>query len=248
LKCFQLSTSGLSGSSARSLLALPPTKKIFPSTTTKYEEIDGVIKLPSRRRRRDPEESYRTITATRGSDSDSESSGVADTGEENSDSSPILTSQQVAIKKLEQEIEKDPSAVDKWFSLLNHTLSTIPLLSRNARKARSEIIVSILSRALTVNNNNESAKLLRLRYMKAGEEIWPEAKLKAEWETALKGGGIEIWMEWLEWRIRTMKNMNGLLDLVSRVYSAFNSNEGVVGELAKLRVFWRVAVLYKDAG
>lgn len=207
-----------------------------------------MIKLPSRRRRRNPEESYRAITITRDSDSDSESSGAADTGEESSDSSPTLTSQQVAIKKLEQEIAEDPSAVDKWFSLLNHTLSTIPLLSRNARKARSEIIVSILSRALTVNNNNESTKLLRLRYMKAGEEIWPEAKLKAEWDIALKGGGIEIWMEWLEWRIRTMQNMNGLLDEISRVYSAFNTGEEPVGELAKLRVFWRVAVLYKDAG
>lgn len=207
-----------------------------------------MIKLPSRRRRRNPEESYRAITITRDSDSDSESSGAADTGEESSDSSPTLTTQQVAIKKLEQEIAEDPSAVDKWFSLLNHTLSTIPLLSRNARKARSEIIVSILSRALTVNNNNESTKLLRLRYMKAGEEIWPKAKLKAEWDIALKGGGIEIWMEWLEWRIRTMQNMNGLLDEISRVYSAFNTGEEPVGELAKLRVFWRVAVLYKDAG
>ena len=181
--------SGLSGSSARSLLALPPTKKIFPSTTTKYEEVDGVIKLPSRRGRRNPEESYRAITTARDSDSDSESSAgpvaEGDTGEESSDSSPTLTSQQIAIKKLEQEIAKNPSAVDKWLSLLNHTLSTIPLLSRNARKARSEITVSILSRALTVNTNNESAKLLWLRYMKAGEEIWPENKLKAEWEIAL---------------------------------------------------------------
>ena len=55
-------------------------------------------------------------------------------------------------------------------------------------------------------------------------------------------------MEWLEWRIRTMKSMNGLLDEVLRVYSAFNSDKGSVGELAKLRVFWRIAVLYRDAG
>ena len=85
---------GLSGSTARLLLVLPPTKKIFPSTTTKYEEIDGVIELPLRRRRRNPEESYRAITTTRESYFNSESSGIADTGEETSDSSPTLTSQQ----------------------------------------------------------------------------------------------------------------------------------------------------------
>ena len=61
LKCLQLFTSSLSGSTAHSLLALLPTKKLFLSTT-KYEEINGVIKLPLRRRCRNPEESYRATT------------------------------------------------------------------------------------------------------------------------------------------------------------------------------------------
>ena len=82
---------GLSGSTARLLLVLPPTKKIFPFTTTKYEEIDRVIELLLCRRRRNPEESYRAITTTRESDFNP---GIADTGEETSDSSPTLTSQQ----------------------------------------------------------------------------------------------------------------------------------------------------------
>jgi len=85
---------GLSGSTACLLLVLPPTKKIFPSTTTKYEEIDRVIDLPLRRRRRNPKESYRAITTTQESDFHSKSSGIADTGEETSDLSPTLTSQQ----------------------------------------------------------------------------------------------------------------------------------------------------------
>jgi len=53
-----------------------------------------VIELPLRRRRRNPEESYRAITITRESYFNSESSGIADTGEETSGSSPTLTSQQ----------------------------------------------------------------------------------------------------------------------------------------------------------
>ena len=59
-----------------------------------YYQIDGVIELPLRRRRRNPEESYRAITITRESYFNSESSGIADTGEETSGSSPTLTSQQ----------------------------------------------------------------------------------------------------------------------------------------------------------
>ena len=53
-----------------------------------------VIELPLHRRRRNHKESYRAITTTRESDFNSESSGIADTGEETSDSSPTLTSQQ----------------------------------------------------------------------------------------------------------------------------------------------------------
>jgi len=37
------------------------TNEIFPFTTTKYEEIGGVIELSLRRGRRNPEESYRIL-------------------------------------------------------------------------------------------------------------------------------------------------------------------------------------------
>ena len=60
---FSCPHSSLSGSTAHSLLALPPTKKLFLSTT-KYEEINGVINLSLRRRCRNPEESYRATTTT----------------------------------------------------------------------------------------------------------------------------------------------------------------------------------------
>ena len=58
-----------------------------------YYQIDGVIELPLHRRCRNPKESYRAITTTR-KYFNSEYSGIADTGEETSDSSPTLTSQQ----------------------------------------------------------------------------------------------------------------------------------------------------------
>jgi len=59
-----------------------------------YYQIDRVIELPLHRRCRNPKKSYRTITTTRESYFNSKSSGIADTGEETSDSLPTLMSQQ----------------------------------------------------------------------------------------------------------------------------------------------------------
>lgn len=245
---------GLSDSGARSLLALPATKLLLPSTasSSKYEEVDGVIRLPSRRGRKEPEDSYRSIELSRGVDSDSESSissAAESDSEDGKSNSPELTSHQVAIKNLEQDLAEDPTAIDKWLSLLNHTLSTIPITSRNATKARSEITVSVLSRALSASPGNSSSKLLRLRYMKAGEEFWQETKLKAEWEETLRVGGIEIWLEWFEWRIRSYaKSLDRIAEDVSRVCAALGGNSDEAQELARLRVFWRLAEIYRNAG
>ncbi|KAF9455047.1 DUF1740-domain-containing protein [Macrolepiota fuliginosa MF-IS2] len=248
---------GLSDSSTRSLLALPPTKKLLPSTTSssKYEEVDGVIRLPTRRGRKQPEDSYRAITISRDADLDSDSDSTAssavgeDSEDEGSVGSPTLNTLQLTIKNLEQELTEKPAAIDKWLTLLNHTLSTIPITSRNATKARSEITVAVLSRALSADPHNMTSKLLRLRYIKAGEEIWQEAKLTAEWEEALKVGGVEIWIEWLEWRIRNCKKgMDGLVEDVSRIYATLRNDNTEAAELMRLRVFWRMTIVYKNAG
>lgn len=184
------------------------------------------------------------------SDSDfSSSSGKDSDSESEKSSSPELTSHQSAIKKLEQHLAEDPTSESKWLSLVNQSLSTIPITSRNATKARSEITVAILSRAFSAEPKNISSKLLRLRYMKAGEEIWQEVKLKEEWEETLKAGGTEIWMEWLEWRIRSCtKIVDDLVEDVLRVYAALDNDIGEAQELSKLRVFWRLATVYRNAG
>ncbi|XP_006454634.1 hypothetical protein AGABI2DRAFT_114375 [Agaricus bisporus var. bisporus H97] len=244
---------GLADPGTRSLLAIP-AKSLLPSATpsSKYEEIDGVIRLPGRRGHRRPEESYRAIEVSRAVDSDSDfsSSSARDSDSESErSSSPELTSHQGAIKKLEQHLAEDPTSESKWLSLVNQSLSTIPITSRNATKARSEITVAILSRAFSAEPKNISSKLLRLRYMKAGEEIWQEVKLKEEWEETLKAGGTEIWMEWLEWRIRSCtKIVDDLVEDVLRVYAALDNDIGEAQELSKLRVFWRLATVYRNAG
>ncbi|KAF9015505.1 NRDE-2, necessary for RNA interference-domain-containing protein [Cyathus striatus] len=242
--------SGLTDSGSRSLLNAPPTRRILHSdASTRYEEVDGFIRLPSRRGRPNPEDSYRSIT--RGNDnSDSEQSSGDEKDDVSSDEESgelVLTSLQETLKSLENDLSLEPSAVEKWLHLLTHSLSTIPVTSKNATKARSEISVSILSRALSAHPLNSSSKQLRLKYLKAGEEIWHESKLRAEWEDALKVGGVEIWMEWLEWRIRVgSEGVEGVVRDGTRAMEAFENDEE--GETAKLRSFWRIAVAFQNAG
>jgi len=212
----------------------------------KYEEINGFLRLPSRHGRQN-NQSYRQITlAKNGSDSESSEASSDDSSNSDSDSMP-LTSHQQTLKSIEQQITSDPSSVTAWLSLLSQSLSTVPHTSKNATKARSEIALSILSRALSSHPQNSTSKVLRLKYLKAGEEVWHESKLRAEWEEGLNGGGIEIWMEWMEWRIRrAAKGIKGVVEDGERVLCSLGDGED--DEIAKLRVLWRVAVALANAG
>jgi NRDE-2, necessary for RNA interference len=212
----------------------------------KYEEIDGFLRLPSRRGRQN-KQSYREITLAK-NESDSESSDACCDESSDSDSDSVsLTSHQQTLKSLEQQITSDPSSVTAWLSLLSQSLSAVPHTSKNATKARSEIALSILSRALSSHPQNGTSIVLRLKHLKAGEEVWHESKLRAEWEECLTGGGIEIWMEWMEWRIRrATRGINGVMEDGERVLRSLGDGED--DEIGKLRVFWRVAVALKDAG
>ncbi|TFK36838.1 NRDE-2, necessary for RNA interference-domain-containing protein [Crucibulum laeve] len=243
--------SSLTDSSARALLAAPPTRRMLQTdVSTKYEEVNGFIRLPSRRGPQNAEESYRSITLSKENDSDSGSDSASEDVEEDSstdDEGPTLSSLQETLKSLEHDITEDPGSVNNWLFLLTHTLSTIPITSKNATKARSEITLSILDRALSAHPRNSSSKLLRIKHLKAGEEIWHDSKLRAEWEDALKVGGVEIWMEWLEWRIRKgSKGLDGIMEDALRAMEAMGAGEE--REIERLRIFWRCAVAFRNAG
>lgn len=105
--------------------------------------------------------------------------------------------------------------------------------------------------------NRESIEL-RIKWLDAGSEIWDLEKLDKQWETALSELGNQksssalrnaIWNEWLRWRISSVgrralgrANVDEILDDAKRVL------ENVHGELARIRVFWRIAVALKGAG
>ncbi|KAG2350232.1 hypothetical protein BDR05DRAFT_1007388 [Suillus weaverae] len=236
----------LTDSSVTTLLAAPPFRRIIGSGDSyKYEEVDGFLRLPSDRGHKAAED-YRSVTRQQEHlDSDSQSSASDDSSVDES-GTPILTSHQLSLKTLEQQLAADPSSVETWLSLVRHSLSNIPVTSKNATKARAEITLAILTRARAAHPHNQSSRILFLKYLRAGEEIWHESKTKAEWEEALKLGGIEIWMEWLEWRIRTAGGVDTSVTDATRVLSALGNSES--REIDKLRVVWRVAVAFQQAG
>lgn len=241
----------LTDSSARALLLAPPTRRVLRAGDTyKHQEVDGFIRLSSGRPQGINSESYRSITTSKDdTDSDADASDTSDriSNDESSSDEVILTSYQEKLKQLEEVIAKEPGSTDSWLQLLSHTLSTIPMTSKNATKARSEITVSILARAFAADARNKSSKILRIQYLRAGEEVWHESKVRAEWEEALQTGGVDIWMEWLEWRIRRAANgVDGITEDVTRISHVFGQSEQ--DELAKVRVFWRVAEAFQRAG
>jgi len=217
----------------------------------KYQEIDGFIRLPTRRGGRDIEKSYRSITQDGKldhSDSSSSSDSQSDADwSENEAERPVLTAHQETLKKLEENLVINAQSVDTWLSLLNQSLTVVPITSKNANKARSEISVSILSRALSAHPQNSRSTVLRLAYLKAGEGIWHESKLKSEWNDALKIGGIELQMEWLEWRIRNENDgIDGVVESAARAVASLGNDD--YSEVAKVRIFWRMTTAIRSAG
>ncbi|KAG2159723.1 NRDE-2, necessary for RNA interference-domain-containing protein [Suillus bovinus] len=236
----------LTDSSVTALLAATPSRRIIgPGHGYKYEEVDGFLRLPSNHGQTAAED-YRAVTRQQEHlDSDSQSSASDDSSGD--ESGPILTSHQLSLKTLEQQLAVDPSSVETWLSLVRHSLSSIPVTSKNATKSRAEITLAILTRARAAHAHNRSSHILFLKYLRAGEEVWHESKTKAEWEEALKLGRIEIWMEWLEWRIRTAAGgVDTSVTDATRVLSALGSSES--HEIDKLRVVWRVAIAFQQAG
>ncbi len=240
----------LTDSSTRHILKAPPTRTLINlggKDRYKYKELDGFLRISSTSNSRDLP-SYKDIERVEhnGNSDDSTSSSGAeeDSGSEDSDYSPI-SSRQTTLKSIEECLAADPSSIESWLSLLSHTLSTVPIDSPNAFKVRSEITIAVLLRAFSAHPTPQRSRKLRLKYLRAAEEIWDPTKLLDEWEEVLKLGDIELWMAWFDWQIRTAcKSVDEVVEAAIRVLSALPVDD----ENGKLRVFWRTAVAFSDAG
>ncbi|KAJ7225643.1 NRDE-2, necessary for RNA interference-domain-containing protein [Mycena pura] len=229
----------LTDASSRALLSRGPVRSFVNAvaSSSKYEEHDGFLRLPSRSVKEQDYRSIENTNANSDSGSDSEESAM---GESSGEESP--NSYQATLKSINERLAVDPHSIFDWLLLLSHTLLTIPTASKNSTRARSEISISILSRALAANGNSPT---LRAKYLQAGEEIWHESKLRAEWEEALKKvQGAEIWMSWFEWRIRTgNKGISDLVKDAKRALTALHHDE-----VGQVKIFWRIAVAFQNAG
>jgi len=221
--------------------------------STRYPEVEGFIRLPSRKGKTKPEDTYRSITESRGGDSsasESESSEGDTDDEEEMQDTLRETSQQAQLRDLENRLLVNKGSVQTWLELLEVTLSSIPISSKNAKRARSDITLSILERALQADPATKTSPLLRVKYLKAGEDIWDEAQLLAQWEVALDLDDAALWIEWLEWRIRRNKQgVDGLFEDANRVLSSAPFQQDTIeSELARLRIFWRTLLAVQAAG
>lgn len=117
------------------------------------------------------------------------------------------------------------------------------MASKNATKVRAEITISILGRSLGSLAKGSSTTRIRLLYLHAGEELWTSDKLRQEWEVALAAGDINVFLAWLDWRIRSGSDgVDGILEGAIRVLTCITS------ELERLRVFWRLTCALRQAG
>ncbi|THH33540.1 hypothetical protein EUX98_g633 [Antrodiella citrinella] len=220
----------------------------------KYDEVEGFLRITTNRPHRSSNPSYRSVTAP-DPNADSDASGSSSEGEEDGDSdydsdTTPETYLQATLRSLEVQLAEKPEDISAWLSLLSHTLSAIPMSSKHATKARSDISLSVLSRALAAHPDNAKSKPLRLKYIKAGEQVWSEAQLRAEWETALELRDADLWMEWLDWRIRSASAglEEGVVECALRMIAVFRSEDSEYSELTQLRILWRIAVAFRDSG
>ncbi|KAI0673451.1 NRDE-2, necessary for RNA interference-domain-containing protein [Trametes maxima] len=239
----------LTDSSTRRVLAAGPSRRLIASSEDKfkYQEEDGFLRITTNRPRHD-DQSYREIELSKQYDRDSDESddsAESESSDDDSDTTPV-TSLQATLKSLEERLSAKPDDISAWLSLLSHTLTTVTATSKNLAKARTEITTSVLSRALEAHPDNSRSKILRLKYMKAGEELWQADKLYSEWEKAVKVDDIEIWMAWLDWRVRNTNDaLASLAEDVARVVRAPSLRQDEIGQL---RVLWRAAVVFREAG
>ncbi|KAF8647946.1 hypothetical protein AX16_006478 [Volvariella volvacea WC 439] len=243
--------SGLTDSRARALLQAPPVRRLVYRETSKYEEDDGVIRITSRRR-----DTYKAHELTAENllhpDYDESSSSSDELREDSEDSSEDedkieRTAHQEALAELNRNLTEDPTNEALWLQLLDKNLSTIPLNSKNATKARAEVTLSIIERARAACRQNQLSKILLIKFLKAGEDVWEPHRSRDEWERAYGTGGIEIWMEWLEWRWRTSsQGIDGFIEDGIRVLKSLGTDTGA--DLSRIRVLWRLAVALQGAG
>nr|XP_031858056.1 uncharacterized protein CI109_006498 [Kwoniella shandongensis]KAA5525128.1 hypothetical protein CI109_006498 [Kwoniella shandongensis] len=123
--------------------------------------------------------------------------------------------------KIERHLRDNPNDTDVWieYSKLHLRLSseaerTIGLVDPAklpTTRARAEVTLSILSRALDATEENGWSTKLHLAYLHAAEAFWPAEKVTGRWKNVLRElgerggkeieeGMMEVWLGYIAWR------------------------------------------------
>ncbi|KAG8969019.1 hypothetical protein FRC03_004986 [Tulasnella sp. 419] len=241
--------------------SIQPRRLTAPKHQDQYSEDSGFIPLPSTRVKQSKEPAYRSITAAEADEeSDASSSSSSSQGGRHSNASDeeftvpstsAFTERNIALT---QATKSNPTSASAWMNLLRHSASSAP-----TQQARAEISLSILDKALDAHYSNKHNPAFLCQYLLFGSLIWPAAKLRDEWEIAVKKVEIHrrdlfeqttLWMDYLTFKLKD-SGIDGLQEAVARVWQAVARAEvAQVFELEcfKLRVLWRCCVGLAEAG
>ena len=199
----------------------------------------------------DVHDSYRSIERRQSHESDSDASSSQSS---ESESGHTLTAEQHTIKALEMTLGSSPSDIESWLKLLDISTKSLSVLTKQATRARAEISVSLLRRAIDAHPDNIASFQLRLLYLEQCCELWSEEKLREEWEDVLNSLGSPqsppwkraiVWLNWLEWRLVANSTVVGALNDTKRLFAMLHGERFM---RVRVRLCWRVAVFLREAG
>ncbi|GJJ13904.1 hypothetical protein Clacol_008161 [Clathrus columnatus] len=236
------------------------TRLLLPSSTP--DEVDhssDFIPLSSARASSmDPMPSHRAIEESKSDSEDEVQRSEAGSTDTDDDDVPFRNAHQQLLISLETALREDPSSTPSWLALIEHSLHDMPLSSKaSLNLARTEIKLTIIERAFRAHPKNRESIELRIIWLDAGSEIWDIQKLETEWETTVRelgGRGTSaplrnaIWNEWLRWRISSAgRRSNGQTNVDEILNDARLVLNNIEGELTRVKTFWRIAVILKEA-
>ncbi|KAJ1311121.1 hypothetical protein OPQ81_009622 [Rhizoctonia solani] len=234
------------------------TRRLIPSKSavplTQEEEEEGFIRVNKRRKlphddladevddsgkvkRREEGPAYREITRP---DSDSSASDISDSESDTELVTPELT----RAGKLGARVKEYPTDISAWMALLKHNVAP----AKDAL-ARADMAVSVLSKALAAHPANRQSPSLRLRFLRAGEILWPPQQLEKEWDDVLKDfpHDGDVWTEWVGWRMRIMRGVEDTIGDIAHAFEVLRGNAEEL-EMQRLRLFWKACVWLRQAG
>jgi hypothetical protein len=235
-------------------LLLEGPRQHIPVPATPIPFQSEIIELSRSKKDRDPRDSYRSIAPKDAQANESEDSRSHSSSSSEDDVQLTLTADQEAIKELESMLSRSPDNETAWLKLWNISIKSLPKSIGRGSRARAEISLSILRRAIDGHDSSRYSPRLRLLYLEHGGEIWSEDQVRIEWGNIMSELGDDssptwkrgvIWMAWLEWKLSSGRTINEALVEARKALVALTDD---AFEMLRVRFCWRMAVFLREAG